>query len=89
MFIKCSRVIFRLLDCFPFSATKRKANWSNLVIGIGADPDDKAEGIMPLYVAKNNFGRSGFQVILYPDYSKARIDVSDKPRHTHQDKSKR
>ena len=60
--------------------SKRKANWSNLVIGIGGDVDDREEGILPLYIAKNNFGKSGFEIILYPDFARGFIDAGSK-RH--------
>lgn len=54
----------------------KKANWANLVLGIGADPMDIEEGVMRLYVAKNTFGKSGFEVMLHPDFARAMVDTS-------------
>lgn len=53
----------------------KKGNWANLVIGIGADPMDVEEGVMRLYVAKNTFGKSGFEVLLHPDFARATVDT--------------
>ena len=56
----------------------RKNNWANLILGIGADALDKEEGIIRLYVAKNTFGKSGFEVILVPDFERSMIDVESR-----------
>lgn len=55
--------------------SKKKVHGANLVIGIGGSDDDLADGILTLYVGKNSFGVKNFDVILYPDFEKAIIDL--------------
>lgn len=55
--------------------SKKKAHWANLVIGVGADEDDREAGILRLWIAKNTFGRRDFEIILYTDFEIAKIDV--------------
>lgn len=69
--------------------SKKKIHWSNLVLGMGSDPNDKEAGILPIWVAKNNFGRSGFEILLYPDYSKGLIDVDSDRKETHESKRRK
>lgn len=65
----------RVLTLADTGYSKKKAQWSNLVIGMGSDPDDVANGILRLSISKNTYGPSGGQVVLYTDFSRAMIDV--------------
>ena len=65
----------RVLTLADTGYSKKKAQWSNLVIGMGSDPDDVANGILRLSISKNTFGPSGGEVVLYTDFSRAMIDV--------------
>ncbi len=69
--------------------SKKKAHWSNLILGIGADANDKEEGLLPIWVAKNNFGKANFEIILYPDFSKGLIDVDADRRELRKKKVKK
>jgi replicative DNA helicase len=53
--------------------SKRKGNWANLVLGVSTDPDNPQ--ILHVFVAKNTFGKKFFEVLLYTDFEKARIDT--------------
>lgn len=65
----------RIITLADTSYSKKKAQWSNLVIGMGGDPEDIAAGILRLSISKNTYGPSGGEVVLYTDFSRAMIDV--------------
>ncbi len=56
----------------------KKNHWANLIIGIGDDLTDEEEGIIRLYISKNTFGPSGFEVILVPDFTRGIIDLESR-----------
>ena len=55
--------------------SKKKNHWANLILGIGNSIEDVQSGILKIYVGKNTFGKSHFEVVMYSDFSQGRIDV--------------